>query len=303
MHTAHALLATILLALGSCASVSSGPASIRFAHLDGEAGADFAELRATFGAANPGYDVEWLPSCTAVPAVGSDRVLFVQGPANLEGELTVGDIRLLPAGEDWELGVGVGVDLLAFTLPTQIPADLPALVRPDWDSRITDTPGGCAEETGAYRRILLTWLEEKGPYVLHALNAHRVRITDSFSHYHPLDGGFDEIYLVQMAPPGARVVTSEDVPAIEGEDVTSDEAQALLESHPLRVGDLVYMPRGTMHRGLGGALVQVISVPGFVPNSEIGLDHHLRSINERLELEGEAALPFHEAGSREPVVK
>ena len=42
----------------------------------------------------------------------------------------------------------------------------------------------------------------------------------------------------------------------------------------------------------GGALVQVISVPGFVPRSEIGVDHHLWAINRQLGLEPPDALPF-----------
>jgi hypothetical protein len=58
-----------------------------------------------------------------------------------------------------------------------------------------------------------------------------------------------------------------------------------------------------MHRGLGGALVQVISVPGFVPRSEIGLDHHLWAINKQLGLRGDAALPFHVVAARTSVVK
>ena len=78
------------------------------------------------------------------------------------------------------------------------------MIRPDWDPNITDIPGGCATETNAYRRILLTWKQEVGQYLYHALNAHRVRIMDSFSHYHPVEGGFDEFYLVQMALPDAQ---------------------------------------------------------------------------------------------------
>ena len=177
------------------------------------------------------------------------------------------------------------------------------MVRPDWDPKITDTPGRCAAEGDAYRRILLTWTPEVGPYVLHQLNAHRVRIKDSFSHYHPVDGGFDEFYLVQQAPAGARLLTATDVAAIESRKVTDAEAATLIQSRDLHVGDLVYLPRGTVHRGLGGALVQVISVPGFVPRSEIGVDHHLWAINRALGLEGARALPFHVVAARTQVVK
>lgn len=245
----------------------------------------------------------WHAGCSSLEPTDSNRVVFVQGPADRAQAPTVGDILLIEAGKPWSLQGAGELNLLAFHVPHELPAGLPELIRPDWDPLITDTPGGCAEETGAYRRILLTWLEEKGPYVLHSLNAHRVRIHDSFSHYHPVDGGFDELYLVQMAGAEARVLTSEEVPTIESREVSRAAAESLIQSRSLEVGDLVYLPRGTMHRGLGGALVQVISVPGFVPNSEIGLDHHLLAINEQLDLTGEEALPFHAAASRTAVVK
>ena len=64
-----------------------------------------------------------------------------------------------------------------------------------------------------------------------------------------------------------------------------------------------YLPRGLAHRGVGGVLAQVITVPGFVPGKEIGLDHHLRAINERLGLTGGAALPLHAEGAAGPVVR
>ena len=77
-------------------------------------------------------------------------------------------------------------------------------------------------------------------------------------------------------------------------------AAGLLAEHELRVGDLVFLPRGTVHRGLGGALVQVITVPGFRPGAEIGVDHLLRSL---IELTGTEALPLHAAAADSPVIR
>ncbi|MCA8964636.1 MAG: hypothetical protein H6838_15280 [Planctomycetes bacterium] len=293
--------AALLLALAGCRAAPE-PARIHCAALD-IGGADLAELRAAFVANNPGYDLAFVPGCRELAPASQDRVLFVQGPATRSAAPTVGDVLLVRAGASWRSPDDGALDLLAFSLPEPLPAELPDEIRPDWDPRITDTPGGCATETGAYRRILLTWQPEKGPYVLHALNAHRVRITDSFSHYHPVRGGFDEFYLVQMAPPEARLLTSTQVPAIEARAVTREQVAGLIESRPLRVGDLVYLPRGTMHRGLGGALVQVISVPGFVPNTEIGVDHHLLAINGALGLQGDERLPVNVVAARTKVVK
>ena len=131
-----------------------------------------------------------------------------------------------------------------------------------------------------------------------------MRITDSFSHYHPLDGGFDEFYFVQMVQPEGRLIVSGRTEAIESpETVTAEEASSLLETHRLEVGDLVYIPRGVVHRGLGGVLAQVITVPGFRPGAEIGVDHHLRAINESLLLDGANALPYNEAASENATVK
>lgn len=260
-------------------------------------------LRTAFARSNAGYDLVYHAAVNELQPVARDRVIFVQGPIGRTAQPAVGDVLLLRAGEHWQLGVAGALDLLAFQLPSPLPAELPKIVRPDWDPLITDTPGGCATEGDAYRRILLTWKPEVGPYILHELNAHRVRIKDSFSHYHPLQGGFDEFYLVQQAPPAARLWTSNQVPLIEARAVDREQASSLLQSHELHVGDLVYLPRGTMHRGLGGALVQVISVPGFVPKSEIGVDHHLWAINKQLGLKGEAALPFHVTAARIKVVK
>lgn len=305
------LLATLaLVPMLSCASTDTRESAIRIAHLgrDGGDAEGFAELRALFRERNPGYDVEHLPDLGRVEAGDTARVVFVQtGPGKGSvgeptSELDVGDIVLLRPGQSL-LAEGE-LSGVAFRVPEPLPDELPPFVRPDWDPDITDTPGGCAEETGAYRRILLTWLPEVGPYVYHALNAHRVRIMDSFSHYHPVEGGFDEFYLVQMVMPEARLLTSDRVDLIEDPDaVSAEQAGELLDEHPLEVGDLVYLPRGTMHRGVGGVLAQVITAPGFRPGAEIGVDHHLRAIDERLGLAGEASLPYHEKASVEAVVK
>lgn len=292
---------------------SDGPSAIRVARL-GDGGTSLAELRAAFRKRNPRHDLEGEPTLKELLANDSSRVVFVQGagsvPAQLhsaggktcESELAVGDIVLVRPGERLELGSSIAA--LVFTVPDPLPGALPTFIRPDWDPRITDTPGGCAEQEGAYRRILLTWSEAVGPYTYHGLNAHRVRITDSFTHYHPPEGGFDEFYLVQLAPPGARVLVSEDVVGIEApQQMTRGRAARVIRSLPLEVGDLVYLPRGTAHRGLGGALVQVITVPGFRPNAEIGLDHHLLEINRRLGLSGEDMLPYNTPASSGAVVK
>ena len=298
-----------LLALTAC---SSNPAAgdpragsaVRVAHL-GASGGDvegLGALRDAFASANPGYDVEWAEDLASLSAREAHRVAFVQSGDPATDALGVGDVVLLRPGETHPAPPGCGA--VVFTVPEALPPELPGVIRPDWDERITDTPGGCAEETGAYRRILLTWLPTVGPYVYRALNCHRVRITDSFAHYHPLVGGFDEFYLVQMVQPGAVLYTSSKVESIEDPgSVTADEAAVMIERLELSVGDLVYLPRGTMHRGFGGVLAQVITAPGFRPGAEIGVDHHLQAINQRLGLSGARALPFREASAGRAVVK
>ncbi len=278
-----------------------------------------AEISDAFAARNPGYALSYTRQGKRFEADAGTRVVFVQHgktkgavgkkleltPALTEGkpcELTVGDIIVLRPHH--ALATADPVDALVFDVPDPLDKKIPNVLRPDWDDGITDTPGGCATEAGAYRRVVLTWMRKNGPYNYHGLNAHRVRITNSFSHYHPVEGGFDEFYLVQMVQPGARIVTSDKTERIiASETVTAEEAQTLLQSTELKVGDLVYLPRGTMHRGLGGVLAHVISTPGFIPGSEIGVDHHLRQINERLGLSGDAALPFNVDASTEPLIR
>lgn len=281
-----------------------------FCHLPTEGDATdsaFLRLKQLFRERNPGFDIDWTVS-DGYPERDVPHVLFIQSGdtkaqvGDEHSDVSVGDIVLLRPGEDLLLDDPCG--LLVYRTNVAFPEELPTFIRPDWDEKITDTPGGCAEEEGAYRRILLTWLGKNGPYLYHALNAHRVRIMDSFSHYHPLEGGFDEFYLVQMVQPGAKLITSTATRAIEERSsIDVESAPGLMQERTLRVGDLVYLPRGTIHRGLGGVLAQVITIPGFRPGAEIGVDHHLRAINERLSLNETVALPYNVSASDRAVIK
>ena len=281
----------------------------------------FNAIREAFRERNPGYDMEYLSNAYKIAPREQTQIVFVQGidgvtNQDVEGKATivessgsqsvskviVGDIIILHKGDrlhsDKEMG------FLVYQVPHKPQRELPGFIRPDWDPKITDVPGGCATEIEAYRRILLTWREEVGPYIYHALNAHRVRITDSFSHYHPKEGGFDEFYLVQMVEPGAKLIFSEKTEFITRPDVVKKtQVNKLIQEQELEVGDLVYLPRGVVHRGYGGVLAQVITVPGFIPGSEIGVDHHLRAINERFNLSDNEALPYHLESSVEPIIR
>jgi hypothetical protein len=294
-------LAALLLGACTSAATSLPEARAHRARLT-SASSELGPLKLAFERANPAYAIDWMPEADSVSAVAKPRVLFVQagaGTARMEdanSEFDVGDIVLLAPHQT--VHFTPAADLLVFTVPDPLPEDLPSIIRPDWDPAITDTPGGCATETGAYRRILLTWQGKNGPYLYHALNAHRVRVVDSFTHYHPLEGGFDEFYLVQMAQPGARLIIGENLEAVlDPGSATAATASVLLREIPVATGTLIYLPRGVVHRGVGGILAQVISAPGFVPGSEIGVDAQLRAINERLGLTGSVALPVHEAPS------
>lgn len=265
------------------------------------AAAQFEKIRAAFAATNSGYDLRWAPKFEreSVPD-GQSRAIFVQSRTedaaikigDRRSRVSVGDIVIVRGGETATAEGAVGA--LVFTVPTTLETEAaPSFVRPDEDPKITDEPGGCAEETGAYRRILLTWQKHNGPYNWQALNAHRVRIMDSFTHYHPVEGGFDEFYLVQMVQPGARILTSARAADLEAGKINKGDVDSLFASTELAVGDLVYLPRGVIHRGLGGVLAQVITVPGFRPGAELAVDHLLAALNQRLELEGGKALPVH----------
>lgn len=319
-HVFRTVATACLVLLAACATapVASLPEDGRplVAHLGGSGGDHaFRALADAFCRANPGHAIRWAPQCERLDPLDVQRIAFVQrgrsralllaapGKAlGASGEAGVGDLLLVRPGAT--LVLSSPLDLLVFELPREPGPSVPALLRPDDDPRIASEPGGCATEPGAYRRLVLTWRGKPGPYAFEGLNAHRVRIADSFTHYHPAQGGFDELYLVQAASPGARILTSARIDRIEQPlTVTRDEVATLLVDTPVRAGDLVLLPRTMAHRGLGGILAHVITVPGFVPGAEIGIDHHLRAINERLGLAGADALPLHEPASHAPVVR
>lgn len=268
-----------------------------------------AEIRSLFQKNNPGYDLTFARQIEGLSAEDFHRTLFIQkggGTAKLSDNTTskvsVGDIVLLKPAVSME--VDSLIDILVFKVPEAPPDSIPVVIRPDWDPNITDIPGGCATETGAYRRILLTWMGHVGHYLYRAINAHRVRITDSFTHYHPHKHGFDEFYLVQMVQPEASIITGDHVELVENpNELERSQVNGLLDKTKLAVGDLVYLPRGIIHRGIGGVLTQVITVPGFIPGAEIGVDHHIRTINERFDLPPDEALPYNEEASLEAIVK
>jgi len=266
----------------------------------------FLKIQKEFTNNNPGYQLDYLYNTQLVEKNDETRLLFIQqggGTIDLNGhassKFSVGDIIALRPTD--QLYADSLFSALVISSPAQLPRDIPPFIRPDWDPNITDIPGGCATETNAYRRILLTWKSSVGKYVYHSLNAHRVRIMDSFSHYHPVEGGFDEFYLVQMAAPTAKLLTSHQVDIIENNtEVNESEVKRVIQSHSLKVGDFIYLPRGVMHRGFGNALVQVITVPGFVPGAEIGVDHHLLRINNRFK---SMQLPYNKEASTQVIVK
>ncbi len=283
---------------------------MRIAHL-GRPGGDpvgFAALRTDFITRNPGYDLAWLPRTTALAALPEARIAFVQsGQATGSvgqrvSPLGCGDVIVLAPGDALTLDAPLAI--LVFSVPDSVDPAIPTFLRPDHDPALTDTPGGCATDARAYRRVVLTWLDENGPFRYRALNAHRVRMTDSFSHYHPEDGGFDEMYLVQGVEPGGRLYTSSAVEEIESPaGVSPDRIPELVVETPIEEGDFVWVGRGHMHRAVGGVLAHVITVPGFVPGSEIGLDHHLRALDERLPPDAGRRVPYHAAASDGPVIK
>jgi len=307
-------LAGITLMLWAFLPISSEPIQeelpqMQIAHMGQGDTKGFETIREAFKERNPGFDIAYLAETFEIPAKDAYRVAFIQtggGTATLSNEesskVSVGDIIMLKQGVS--LAADSALSFLVFTSPKVPSKEIPTFVRPDWDMNITDTPGGCATETNAYRRILLTWRSKVGTYLYHAVNAHRVRIMDSFTHYHPIEGGFDEFYLVQMAMDDAKIITSNKLDLItHPEKVTREDVKDLLQTTHLEVGDIVYLPRGVIHRGLDGVLAQVITVPGFIPGWEIGLDHHLKKINELLGLEGEEALPYNLEASTKAIVK
>lgn len=264
---------------------------------------ELRELCALFAARNPGYALEER-ALDGLVVDSAAAIAFVHQSA---GECALGEERSLLVEGDVvcarrgaRLRADAALRALVFSTPEELDSSIPSFLRPDAGSEFADQVGGCAEDAGAYRRILLTWQSTVGPYVYRALNCHRVRMTDSLAHYHPLEDGFDELYLVHQVAPGGVLHTSVHVDELEHpEQVDAQRADQLVRAHAVAPGDLVYLPRGTMHRASGGVLAHVVTVPGFRPGKEIGLDHHLRALAERTGV----SLPYRAATSDAPVVR
>ena len=295
---------------------SMAPPSIE-ARLDRPGAPGFAALAARFAEGNPGSTVRFHAGTTTVPAADRHRVVFVQrggtrgvvvpeDGGRVESDLRVGDLLALRPGD--AVRFETAIDVVAFDIGEPLAATVPPIIRPDFDPALSDRPGGCATDPGAYRRLLLTWDPERGPYVNHGFNCHRVRIDDSFTHYHPVDGGWDELYLVQEAPPGAELLVCRETARLDREQLDpagpagslpplgAPELDGLFQSIPLHAGSMVLLPRGLAHRGRGGAVVQVIAVPGFRPGYEVPLDQAIQRLNGRFALTGGRRLPLHVQG-------
>ena len=189
---------SVLITFTSCkkhmlteTKVQQGP--VIFANLNQGKSVNFNAISQVFAESNPGYNMDYIHQEFKISASNENRVVFIQaggGSAVLnkgsKSKFSIGDIVLLRPSQS--IQTDSSFSALVISTPDEIPARLPTFVRPDWDEKITDVPGGCATENNAYRRILLTWKESVGPYVYHSVNAHRVRIRNSFSHYHPIKG-------------------------------------------------------------------------------------------------------------------
>ena len=302
------------------ASTAMAPPALE-ARLDRSGAPGFEALAKAFGDRNPGSAVRYFATADGCDASDRHRVVFLQrGETRArvlpkEGEAVVSDLRvgdLLALRPGDAVHFETAVDVVAFEIGEPLAATVPPIIRPDFDPALSDRPGGCATDPGAYRRLLLTWDPERGPYVNHGFNCHRVRIDDSFTHYHPVDGGWDELYLVQEAPPGAELLVCRETarldreqldpagPAGSLEPLGAPDLGGLFESIPLHAGSMVLLPRGLAHRGRGGAVVQVIAVPGFRPGYEVPLDNAIQRLNGRFALTGGRRLPLHVQGVDRP---
>ena len=129
-------------------------------------------MASAFATANPGHSLAFAAATRELAVQPVARVGLVQaGEANMQiackqaecmpGEpsaasprsspVGVGDVVVLEPGE--AASFDAPLDLLVFALPVTPDRSVPRAIRPDWDPRITDTPGGCATDGKAYRRI------------------------------------------------------------------------------------------------------------------------------------------------------
>ena len=175
-----AIPSLLLFSLYACQSSGEKEVTIpanemKIAHLSQGDQTGLDTIRALFARRNPGYALAYSHETAELSDIAAPSIVFIQqggGTATINAvdssKFSVGDIIILKKGD--RMTTDSLFSALVFTVPDDTPANIPAFVRPDWDMNITDTPGGCATETNAYRRILLTWLDKVGPYNYHALD-------------------------------------------------------------------------------------------------------------------------------------
>jgi len=206
----------------------------------------------------------------------STRVARVVGP---------GDLVFLR--ENQRLSTESSIQVLELRMSSPLPSGLPTFVG---FAETTHQDGGASSGWETRRIDVLDWQPGEVP-AYGDLNVKLVQVDDAPTHYHPEEGGFDEIVFVCEAEPGAGVLLSTEREAIEARNVERGDVPTLFRPLALSAGDVLFVPRGLVHRPRGRSSAVVIALPGFVPGGEVRLDDDLRAINATLNLEGDAALP------------
>jgi len=287
------LLAATLFLAGGCATASRSLASAPV-HVHGGAPRNWARLCRAVEVAHPGIRARHV----ALSRTGADkrpRLLLVtqgSGPVGVQRRSTrvarvvgPGDLVFLREGQ--VLSTESPIQALELRMSSPLPTGLPTFIG-FAESTHPDSEASSGKEP--LRVDVLDW-QPGGAPAYADLNVKLVQLDDAPTHYHPEEGGFDEVVFVRDAEPGAGVLLSTKREAIETRTVERAEVSTLLRPIALTAGDVLFVPRGLVHRPRGRSSVVVIALPGFVPGGEVRLDDDLRAINAALELEGDAALP------------
>ncbi len=148
---------------------------------------------------------------------------------------------------------------------------------------LVDSAGGCNPDFDPFRRLPLTWFAnypgESGDG-LNWVNSHIVNIPKESSptHFHPSKGvggtGIPqrEMYLV-LDPKAYELNTAGRAASLVALPDLGNLQR--FEQYPLEPGMFLYIPPGTGHRGLD-VFVNVLTIPGFIPQNEYYLDRDLR---------------------------
>jgi methane monooxygenase PmoA-like len=263
--------------------------------------APFSELRSSFLESNPRFDLQRLESVLVVPSRSKTRLVVLLADAG-----TVKIEQRKSGGDPMQIGVAQALygDLVHLRpgqgLQLEIPVDLLLLTLPD----------ALADEVPNF--FTKGEMAIPGESPCRALG--QIWINDSEMDGPVRAASMDRLYFIQDALPGSALFLADNDALLAGQlDLDGLAQKSLVDKIDLRAGALVYLPRGSHSRLVGGCATTFLTAPGLThmalaevdqPVQPLDASWHTKLASNRTGLaEPVAALPFVSAQASETGVQ